>query len=117
MIEADSTPKRHRPEKQNPISIPGKWHTPTLYEWTHTGFGSSDLTDREVELVAKVLRVKKVNVTRTAKIKELMKYKTCAEIVVALRHEPKCGESTIRHTHAALSQAEAERIASGNAKK
>jgi len=67
------------------------------------------LTEREVELVKKKLGVKRVNYIRTLAVKSLMKSKSCAEIVRHFRGRKGYRESTIKHTHAALSQAASEK--------
>jgi hypothetical protein len=66
------------------------------------------LTDREIELVKQKLGTKSIDHLRTEQIKGLMASKSCAQIVQQFRHRKGYGSSTIKHTHAALSQAKQE---------
>lgn len=88
---------------------------PGVIEWGGTA-ALTGITDREAELVKQKLGVKKVDYARTMQVKSLMRSKKCGEIVLHFRGKKGYKESTIRHTHAALSQAEAERAALCGAK-
>lgn len=108
LIESDSAPqqRRHTP---NLLNAPGAKVGETTIEW-----GGSEaltgLTEREIELVKEKLGVDKVNYIRTLAVKSLMKSKKCVEIVQYFQGKKGYRESTIKHTHAALSQAAAEKM-------
>lgn len=74
------------------------------------------LTPLEVELVKKSLRTKSIDFVRTQQIKSLMASKSCAQIVQHFRGKKGYKQSTIKHTHAALSQARRENIQNSGAK-
>lgn len=108
---------------------PEQWHKPTalvdapgrlendgktiVWGGTSTITG---LTDREIELVKKKLKTQTVDYLRTEQVKALMETKTCAEIVMHFRGKKGYRSSTIKHTHAALSQYKRELARKSGAK-
>ena len=110
IIISESERQATEPQRDRPslLKAPGSKVGPTSIEWGGTE-ALTGLTDREVELVKKKLGTKSVNYIRTLSVKSLMKSKTCSEIVQYFRGKKGYRESTIKHTHAALSQAEAEK--------
>lgn len=108
MIFTSDSNKAEVRQRPNLFSAPGHEQRAGVIEW-----GGSEcltgLTEREVDLVKKKLGTKSVNYTRTLAVKSLMQSKTCAQIVQHFRGKKGYRESTIKHTHAALSQAAAEK--------
>lgn len=106
-------------KKASLLDAPGDEQRPGVIEWGGTA-ALTGITDREAELVKQKLKVDKVDYERTMIVKSLMRSKKCGEIVryILKEYRRKYGwkESTIRHTHAALSQAAAEREAQNGAK-
>lgn len=116
-LEGTTQPPEKIEVEQTPtlMKAPGVVVGPTAIEWGGSA-GGYGLSDREVELVKQKLGVKSVDVLRTQQIKSLMKSKTCVQIVQHFRGRKGYRSSTIKHTHAALSQAEREKRSQGGAK-
>jgi len=115
MIESSTAPAEKRERVKTLLDAVGYNESQTTIVWGGTG-SVHGLTDREIDLVKKKLNTKSIDYVRTGQIKSLMASRSCAQIVQHFRHKKGYGSSTIKHTHAALSQAQREKARESGAK-
>lgn len=96
--------KRHRVDL---MAAKGTWVADDCVEWVVTP-ATHGLTDREVELIKKKLKVTGIDYQRALAIKQMMTTKKCVDIIMHFGGVKKFSASTIKKVHAALSQAERE---------